>query len=156
MGLAFPMTEVISNHVPSFSYLVCNTLSVDLHADPSDVFHRHFFNYTFMCSSSAVSPNRVFICTCTLARSPTSSLFSSICWKIERPRVIVTSVSYIWYLNSLLRITGLYTCLLWQCFQNNVRITVAYHGGDCYVRRSHRDWYILLARAHRPVPLYNV
>ena len=22
MGLAFPMTEVISNHVPSFSYLV--------------------------------------------------------------------------------------------------------------------------------------
>jgi hypothetical protein len=30
------------------------------------------------------------------------------------------------------------------------------HDGDCYARRSHRGWYIIFARAYRPVPLYNV
>ena len=84
MGLAFPMTEVISNHVPSFSYLVCSTWR----------HHRfcHLFNCFFLLC-------RVFICTCTLVPSPTFSSFSSLCWKIERPRAIVTSVSAIWHSN---------------------------------------------------------
>lgn len=78
MGLAFPMTEVISNHVPSFSYLVYSSPYI-------------FF---LLLSCEYLPKCRDFICTFILVPSPTSYLFSSPCWKIGQPRETVTLVRF--------------------------------------------------------------
>lgn len=149
MGLAFPMTEVISNHVPSFSYLVWDTLSVDLPRIPVTCLIDTFFNYVhvfFICCFSEQG-FYLYLYFCSIA------YFFFVFFNMLKNRAAKGNR----YFGELFDIWIFY-CVV--CGSQAFRLACC----DSVYKTMSR-WRLLctpltprliMARAHRPVPLYNV